>query len=103
MQFKKQKTKRVRSYTCSKYFKRYFSLMQHRRAKNSRIRLKFWLKNSRTSRFPKRLPYKEKTSLSIPFMGIHDVIVIKGSFKLLRGIAYKYKSFIFYFTLSSNC
>ena len=53
----------------------------------------------RTSRFPNRLPYKEITSFSIPFMGIHDVITIKGNFKLLRGIAYKY---IIYFLFHSE-
>ena len=98
MQFKKQETKRIRCHTCSKYFKHYFSFMQHRRAKHQdpfEILVK--------SRFPNRLPYKEITSFSIPFMGIHDVFTIKGNFKLLRGIAYKYKSFIFDFTLSSNC
>ena len=34
IQFKKQKAKKIRCYTCSKYFKHYFSLMQHRRAKH---------------------------------------------------------------------
>ena len=82
MQFKKQKTKRIRSYTCSKYFKHYFSLMQHRRAKHQdpfEILIKKF-ENLRTSRFPKRLPYKEITSFSIPFIVIHDVITIKGSY-----------------------
>ena len=68
MQFKKQKTKRIRCYTCSKkYFKHYFSLMQHRRAKHQKP-FEILVKNLRTSRFPNRLPYKEITSFSIPFM-----------------------------------
>ena len=98
IQFKKQKAKKFRCYTCSKYFKHYFFLC-NTDALNTRIRLKFWLKNLRTSRFPNRLPYKEITSFSIPFMCINDVFTVKGNFRLLRGIAYKY---IIYFLFHSK-
>ena len=33
-QFKRQQLREIRCFTCSKYFKHYYSLMQHRRGKH---------------------------------------------------------------------
>ena len=79
IQFKKQQAKRIRCYTCSKYFKQYFSLMQHIRAKHQDP-FEIPVKNLGSSRFQNRLHYNEITSLNILFMGIKDVITIKGNF-----------------------
>ena len=51
--------------------------MQHRRAKHQDP-FEILVKKFANSRFPNRLPYKEITSFSIPFMGINDVITIKS-------------------------
>ena len=102
MQFKKQNTKRIRCYTCSKYFKPCFSLMQHRRAEHQDP-FEILVTKFANLKISEYITLYEITSFRIPFMGIHDVITIKGNFKLVRGIACKYKSFIFYFTLSSSC
>ena len=93
IQLKNQQAKRIRFYACSKYFKHYFSLMQHRRAKHQNT-FEFLVKKLRTSRFPNRVLYMEITSFSVPFRGVKDVIAIKGNFWLWRGIGYKYRSHI---------